>query len=136
MLNLTGDISEAQFVAQCLENGIMVLRPIGVERYDYVVHSNGFHRIQVKTARPNTGNKWRISLQTSARNRTKKYTSDEIDYFAAYIPTTKEIFIAHIDDLPSQTNINVTSKHFTPLSEDSFVQNPKETDSKGPDLAS
>jgi len=81
---LRGEWAELLFMTRAAEHGLRVIKPWGdSSRYDFVVESGGrFLRIQVKSTSNRRRNRYACSIQGSARRR---YTADEIDFFAIYV---------------------------------------------------
>lgn len=98
-----GNITEIETILSFMKLGYNVLIPYGdCERYDYVVDINGrLIKIQTKTSRSiNNGESFSFSCRSSNKKDGKiihrKYTCEEIDYFATmfnencYLIPTKE----------------------------------------------
>jgi hypothetical protein len=83
--NQRGEWTEARFMIRACEHGFNVSRPWGgSSRYDFAVELNGqFLRVQVKsTTWKKDGVAYVFGLAGPAR---KRYTEEEIDFFAVYV---------------------------------------------------
>jgi hypothetical protein len=103
-----GDVSQAYFLAKCLEVGWAVSVPIGdCSRYDCVLdRGNGLERVQIKTGRLKNG-----AIVFSACSSTYHVPSDcktkhahnpyygQIESFGVYCPDTKMCYIVPVDDV-------------------------------------
>ena len=83
-----GDLSEVVIMADLMRRGHKVALPYGEDwPFDLVVlRGDRFERVQCKTARLREG---AVVFDCAA---SKRYTSAEIDWMAAYEPTTHQIF--------------------------------------------
>ena len=96
MIELTskqkGNLTELQCITAFYENGYAVSIPYGENsRYDFIADINGkLIRIQVKTSSIKDGNSDAIEFScrstrvSSTGNFSKRYTEEEIDYFATF----------------------------------------------------
>jgi hypothetical protein len=107
---LAGDITEAVVLAEFIKAGFSVSLPFGENhRYDLVVDTGGhLLRVQCKTASPCgwNGDKACIRFHAySARFVSRKYQDreayrDQADLFAAYAPSTGQVHVLAVDDVP------------------------------------
>lgn len=87
--SVIGNIGQAKVFSKFVELGIPVYLPFG-EGYviDLIADFNGkLNKIQIKTTEKlhdSSYMKWRITHQDGYHGSRKKYTSDEVDYFALY----------------------------------------------------
>ena len=81
-----GEWAEMRFMARAAEHGFRVSKPWGESaRYDFALEDNGrFLRIQVKSTVHRSGDAYRCLIQPD-KARTERYTSGQIDFFAAYV---------------------------------------------------
>ena len=87
-----GSLTELQCISAFYNLGYTVSIPYGEDnRYDFIADINGILiKVQVKTSSTkDNGNSYSFSCRSSQTNSkgtiNKKYTKDEIDYFATYI---------------------------------------------------
>ena len=83
-----GEWAELRFMARAAEEGFRVTKPWGESaRYDFAVEENGrFLRIQVKSTVYQSRGGYMCGIQPMGRNSaSRRYTSDQVDFFAAYI---------------------------------------------------
>ncbi len=78
-----GEWGELRFMARAAEHGLRVTKPWGESApYDFAIEHNGrFLRVQVKCTFKKRGNSYVCSV-SSGRG---PYSSDEIDFVAAYV---------------------------------------------------
>lgn len=83
-----GIITEQKCILKCLEEGILISKPILDARYDLVADIKGkLYKIQIKTSRWTNNNheafvfNCRSSHAVSKGNKILHYTKDEIDFF-------------------------------------------------------
>ena len=93
-----GLISELAFTRRCIELGLEVLAPIGVERYDLVLVLGGeFERVQVKTGLYRNGG---ITFATSSNaegvGRPRSYDGDA-DLIGVYAPALDRCYLLPVD---------------------------------------
>ena len=103
-----GDISQAYFVARCLENDWTVAEVVGdCERYDCVIdRGNGLERVQVKTARLKNGalvfpccsSTYHVPRNCSTKHAKYSYRG-QIDVFGVYSPDLKTSYIVPVDEV-------------------------------------
>lgn len=104
-----GEITEAVVLAEFLKAGFPVLLPFGENRrYDMVVEVGGsFLRVQCKTASPcGNGDKSCIRFHAyshrlvSGEFRGREAYRDQADLFAAFAPSTGQVYVLPVDDVP------------------------------------
>lgn len=93
-----GLLSELAFTKRCIELGLEVLAPIGVERYDLVIVLGGeFQRVQVKTGLYRNG---AITFATSSNaegvGRPRSYDGDA-DLIGVYAPALDRCYLLPVD---------------------------------------
>jgi hypothetical protein len=81
-----GEWAEMRFMARAAEHGFRVSKPWGESaRYDFALEDNGrFLRIQVKSTVTHSRIGYRCVIQPD-KTRTERYTSGQVDFFAAYV---------------------------------------------------
>lgn len=111
-----GEWAELRFMARAAEEGFRVSKPWGDSaRYDFAVEANGrFLRIQVKSSIFRSGSGYRCSIQPTGHNgASRRYTTDQVDFFAAYIIPEDVWYIlpAEIaDDLVGKLRVSPNNK--------------------------
>lgn len=101
-----GNIGEARVLAEFVKHKIPVFIPFGDnERADLVAEINGsLCKIQVKTAAYTNDGKATFSLTSSTEHRKngikRRYTKDEIDYFALYSLERDKVYLVKAPDEP------------------------------------
>ena len=84
--NYKGSITETKIILECLKQELNISVPYGDKaRYDLVIDiNNHLYRIQIKTSRlANTkGKAFMFNCYSTINGKRRKYTKDEIDYFA------------------------------------------------------
>jgi hypothetical protein len=105
-----GEITEAVVLAEFLKAGFPVLVPFGDNlRYDLVVETaERFLRVQCKTASPCGWRGDRSCVRFHARStklvarsyRGSRAYRNEVDLFAAYAPTTGQVYVLAVDEVP------------------------------------
>ena len=82
-----GEWAEARFLAKAAEEGFRVSKPWGDSaRYDFAVEENGrFLRIQVKSTIFRSGGGYACSIQRAGAGGGLRYTTEQVDFFAAYV---------------------------------------------------
>jgi hypothetical protein len=90
-----GEWTELLFMTRASQQGLRVIKPWGESsRYDFVVESGGrFLRIQVKS----TSYKRRHHYICTLGSGLRRYTSDEIDFFAIYVVPADAWYIMPIE---------------------------------------
>lgn len=82
-----GSITELLCITHCIQNNIMVSKPVCNARYDIIIDTGKkLLRVQIKTSRqgryPNTiVFSCKSVHKTASSNKIMQYTEDEIDYF-------------------------------------------------------
>jgi hypothetical protein len=81
---LRGEWVELLFMAEAAKHGLRVIRPWGdSSAYDFVVETGGrFLRVQVKSTSHQHSNAYVCNL---VRFGQKRYTKEDIDFFAIYV---------------------------------------------------
>jgi hypothetical protein len=107
---VAGDITEAVVLSEFIKQGFPVLLPFGEDhRYDMVIEAGGrFLRVQCKTASPCGANGDRSCLRFHAyshRFDSGKFRGREdyrrvADLFAAYAPSTGQVYVLAVDEVP------------------------------------
>ena len=107
---VTGDTTEAVILAEFLKAGFPVLLPFGENhRYDLVIEAGGkFLRVQCKTASPCGWQGDRSCLRfhayshrfESGKFRDREAYRDQADLFAAYAPSTGQVYVLPVADVP------------------------------------
>lgn len=84
--NIVGQITEAQFILECLRNNISISIPYGDKlRYDAILDVNShLYRVQIKTSRraDTKGEAFIFNCYSIINGKKHRYTKNEIDYFA------------------------------------------------------
>src|SRR6185312_6858024 len=91
--NAIGERSQGAIAAEVMKYGYIILVPFGeAHRYDMVIEKDGqFSRLQCKTGRYINGVVKFNTCSINWWNKTKKrYTREEIDYFAVYCDYTNK----------------------------------------------
>ena len=102
-----GNIGQAKVIAKFVELGVPVYSPFG-EGYitDLIADFNGkLNRIQIKTTENLHDDSymiWKITHQDGYHGNRKKYTSEEVDYFAVYCIETDILCLVPYEN--AQTN--------------------------------
>lgn len=102
---IKGNSTELHCMAYLQDLGGSISIPFGNLRYDFILDYKGkLYKIQAKSAKPKIGmDALYVQLTSGNSKRVKKYTDDEIDFFATYYKG-----ICYL--LPKKT---VTNKFFT-----------------------
>lgn len=112
-----GTESEMIIATELVRAGYTVLTPYGyMHRYDLVIEDadGRFWKIQCKTAWLATQTEGAItfagcSVRGSGRGAIKrKYTIDEIDYFAVYSPDTGKVYLIPAEGIGNQCSLRLT----------------------------
>jgi len=96
-----GEISEAIVAARLMKLGFNLLKPIGDSlRYDLMIDfEDSFYRVQVKTARVENGVIDFSTVSSQAhRGKGKQSYKGQIEWFAACVQETEEVYMVHIDN--------------------------------------
>lgn len=103
-----GDVSQAYFLARCLEIGWTVSVPVGdCDRYDCIIdRGSGLERVQIKTGKMNDG---AIVFSTCSSSyhvpegcRTKHLKHSyrgQIEHFGVYCPQTGKCYLIGVDSV-------------------------------------
>lgn len=107
---LAGDTAEAIVLAEFVKAGFPVLVPFGDnQRYDLVVEAGGrFLRVQVKSAHRCGWNGSKACIRFhgysprygAGKFRGREGYSGQADLFAAYAPSTGQVYVLPVDDVP------------------------------------
>ena len=92
---LLGDIAEQKFILMCMNRSINVYRPINSNsRVDFIIEQGSqLKRVQVKYRSMLDGKlSLSASKQQNGRDKTLKYTLEEIDMFLVYEPSTDSFY--------------------------------------------
>jgi hypothetical protein len=100
--NMIGERAQGAIVAEVVKYGYTVLIPFGeAHRYDMVIEKKGqFLRLQCKAGRYSNGG---INFNTCSSNwynkTRKRYTREEIDYFAVYCEYTEKVYLVPVEEV-------------------------------------
>jgi len=100
--NDVGERAQGAIVAEVMKYGYTVLIPFGEgRRYDLVIEKNAqFLRLQCKAGRYMNGVVRFNGCSSNWFNQTRKrYTKEEIDYFAVYCEHTAKIYLVPVEDV-------------------------------------
>ena len=103
-----GNIGQSAVVNKFIQLGVEVYLPFG-EGYttDLIAKwDNKLHKIQIKTTENVLDNSyidWRTTHQEGYHGSRKKYTNDEIDYFALYCIESKTLCLVPFSDIGDLT---------------------------------
>lgn len=100
--NDIGERAQGVILAEMMKNGFTILIPFGEgRRYDMVVEKEAqFFRLQCKAGRYENGVVKFNTCSVNWWNKTKKkYTREEIDYFAVYCEYTKKVYLVPVEDV-------------------------------------
>ena len=100
--NAVGERAQGAILAEVMKYGYTVLIPFGEgRRYDMVIEKDGqFFRLQCKAGRYRNGVVRFNACSVYWWNRTKKrYTREEIDYFAVYCEYTNKVYLVPVEDV-------------------------------------
>ncbi len=100
--NDIGERAQGMILAEVMKYGYTVLIPFGEgRRYDMVIEKDGqFFRLQCKAGRYENGIIRFNACSSNWFNKTRKrYTCNEIDYFAVYCDFTKKVYLVPIEDV-------------------------------------
>ena len=112
-----GEWAELCFMTRATEEGFRVSKPWGDSaRYDFALEANGrFLRVQVKSSIFHSGTGYRCSMQpTGYGGSSRRYTTEQIDFFAAYIIPEDLWYILPAtiaDDLVGKFRVSPNNKH-------------------------
>lgn len=107
--NQKGDIGEAAFVLDATKKGYWTGKmPQGCP-YDYVLDKKDgvIYRVQVKYRA--IGKSGTISLKLTQNTFTNRvsYTSNNVDFFAVYVPELDKVYLVPITDLEGKTEVHI-----------------------------
>ncbi len=100
--NDVGEHAQGAIVAEMMKYGYTVLIPFGEgRRYDLVIEKNAqFFRLQCKAGRYVNGVIRFNACSSNWFNQTRKrYTKEEIDYFAIYCGQTAKVYLVPVEDI-------------------------------------
>jgi hypothetical protein len=103
---LRGEWAELRFLLCALELGLILARPCGDNApYDFIVdHLGHFLRVQVKCTLFHRGNSYKCHLDHNGM----LYTSDQIDFIAAYVIPADTFYILPLAATNNQPDILLT----------------------------
>lgn len=91
-----GAVAEMRFAIEAKMRGISVSKPIcDNQPFDFIVHYKRFLKIQVKSNSQSIG-KYKFKV-THGASTMKKYTNEEVDYFALYLGELDIFYIMPIE---------------------------------------
>jgi hypothetical protein len=102
--NDIGERAQGVILAEMMKYGYTVLIPFGEgRRYDMVIEKDAqFFRLQCKTGRYINGVIKFNACSSNWFNKTRKrYTREDIDYFAVYCEHTGKIYLVPVEDVGS-----------------------------------
>jgi hypothetical protein len=100
--NDIGERAQGVILAEVMKYGYTALIPFGEgRRYDMVIEKDAqFFRLQCKAGRYDNGVIKFNTCSVNWWNRTKrKYTREEIDYFAVYCEHTGKVYLVPVEDV-------------------------------------
>ncbi len=100
--NDIGERAQGVILAEVMKYGYTALIPFGEgRRYDMVIEKDAqFFRLQCKAGRYDNGVIKFNTCSVNWWNRTKrKYTREEIDYFAVYCEHTGKVYLVLVEDV-------------------------------------
>lgn len=100
--NDIGERAQGMILAEVMKHGYTPLIPFGEgRRYDMVIEKNAqFFRLQCKAGRYEKGVVRFNGYSLNWWNKTKKrYTREEIDYFAVYCEHTGKVYLVPVEDV-------------------------------------
>jgi hypothetical protein len=100
--NDIGERAQGAIVAEVMKYGYTILIPFGEgRRYDMVIEKDAeFFRLQCKAGRYENGVVKFNSCSVNWWNKTKKkYTKEEIDYFAVYCEHIGKVYLVPVEDV-------------------------------------
>jgi len=112
-----GDISQAYFIARCLELDWSVSVPVGdCDRYDAIIDKgNGLERVQIKTGRlrsgavvfPTRSCTYHVPKGCPTKNTSRSYKG-EVEWFGVFCPDLKKCFMVPAEKVgPRSVNLRV-----------------------------
>lgn len=106
--NDIGERAQGIILAEVMKYGYTVLIPFGEgRRYDMVIEKDAqFFRLQCKSGRYINGVIRFNACSSNWFNKTRKrYTREEIDYFAVYCEYTGKIYLVPVEDIVSTDGV-------------------------------
>ena len=100
--NDVGEQAQGAIVSEMMKYGYTILIPFGEgRRYDLVIEKNAqFFRLQCKAGRYVNGVIRFNACSSNWFNQTRKrYTKEEIDYFAVYCEHTAKVYLVPVEDI-------------------------------------
>ena len=105
--NYKGSITETKIILECLKQELNISVPYGDKaRYDLVIDiNNHLYRIQIKTSRlANTkGKAFMFNCYSTINGKRRKYTKDEIDYFATI--WEEQLYLIPVEECSSEKTL-------------------------------
>ena len=104
-LKRKGDLAELMVAADLVRQGYRVALPFGEDWEADLLADRGsvLERVQVKHTTPKSGvveiNAYSLSLTAGRIRQIKRYTSDSIEWLAAYEPTSRRCFYVPAHEL-------------------------------------
>lgn len=107
-----GDLAEIAVMKEFARRGWRLLIPWGEDQpYDLVMENRGeFKRVQVKHVTMTRG-VIRVKCRSTNNWSDRKYTSDEVDWIAAYCPDTDKVYIVPSAEFEGRTEISLRINH-------------------------
>jgi hypothetical protein len=106
--NEIGERAQGVILAEVMKYGYTVLIPFGeARRYDMAIERGGqFFRLQCKAGRYANGVIKFNACSSNWFNKTRKrYTREEIDYFAVYCEHTGKVYLVPVEDISSTDGV-------------------------------
>jgi PD-(D/E)XK endonuclease len=100
--NAIGERAQGMILVELMKYGYTILIPFGEgRRYDMVIEKDAqFFRLQCKAGRYENGTVIFNTCSVNWWNKTKKkYTCEEIDYFAVYCQHTEKVYLVPVEDV-------------------------------------
>lgn len=104
--HIQGELSEFKIASDLVENGCRVSYTHGDYPYDMIADLDAeLFKVQVKTANKvkNRSNKYMI--------RTAKYTAENVDLFAGYVPERDTVFYVRFEDAGQNASVTYTGRN-------------------------
>ena len=108
--NEVGEGAQGAILAEVMKYGYTVLIPFGEgRRYDMVIEKDAqFFRLQCKAGRYENGVIRFNACSSNWFNKTRKrYTREEIDYFAIYCEHTGKVYLVPVEDVGSDGTLRI-----------------------------
>jgi hypothetical protein len=106
--NEIGERAQGVILAEVMKYGYTVLIPFGeARRYDMAIERAGqFFRLQCKAGRyVNEVIKFNACSSNWFNKTRKRYTHEEIDYFAVYCEHTGKVYLVPVEDINSTDGV-------------------------------